>query len=162
MTENSKKYGAAFKDITREEQAKDLIRNIVSILWQRPRRVLNLLKNSSALDGPTYFPEKKRKSRARIIVDQIANVLLHEDIEHYYYLYGNDIRGNKGREFTPYMKFMRRRNRLNFRSEHNSSCVLRNKLFFGSIAKTLGIPTPENVILTYCRDMQTSDGISGG
>lgn len=157
MGTNGSEYGVTFVDRTLEERVKDIIRTFVSLLWQRPRKVVRLLRNPSVVDGPTYFPDKKRKSRKRIILDQVANIMLHEDIERYYYLYGNDIKGSRRSEYTPYMEFMRRRNRLNFRSEHNSSCILRNKLFFGSIAKTLGIPTPQNVILTFCNTASDAD-----
>lgn len=110
---------------------------------------MRLLMKPSTISGPTYFPEKKRRSQRLILWDQIRNIIFNEDIEEYYYLYGCDvISRKKQKEFTPYMKFMRRRNRLNFRCEHNASCILRDKLFFGCVAKALGISTPDNVGLT--------------
>ena len=134
---------------TMEESVKDIVRNAYSICVARPRRIINLLKDTSVLDGPTYFPDRNRRSRYQILWDQIRNIICHEDIEEYYYLYGCDVMSRREQKsFTPYMKFLRRRNRLNFRSEHNASCILRDKLFFGSIAKTLGIDTPENVGIT--------------
>lgn len=153
MMWNNQPSEEKFVNVTLQEVCKDIVREIVSFLYRRPKIIFSILKNPSQLDGPTYFPNEKRKSKRRILLDQIINIIKYEDIEHYYYLYGKDIIGknNRGGEsFTPYMKFLRRRNRLNFRSEHNSSGILRNKLFFGAVAKSIGIPTPENVLLTIC------------
>lgn len=137
------------KNITFEECVKDVVRNVYSICIKRPIQVLKLIVDRSAINDTTYFPEKKRRSKRLILFDQIRNIIFNEDVEEYYYLYGCDVMSRREqKQFTPYMKFMRRRNRLNFRSEHNASCILRDKMFFGSIAKTLGINTPENVGLT--------------
>lgn len=138
-----------FKNITLEERIKDIIRISLSFLYKRPRNIFQLIRNPQLLKGPTYFPEKVSKSKRRILLEQIKNILLYEEIEPYYYLYGMDVyNGHYSREFIAYNVFLRRRNRLNFRSEHNSTCILRNKLYFGEIAKSLGIPSPKNILLS--------------
>lgn len=45
---------------------------------------------------------------------------------------------------------MKTRNRLNLSSPFNSSCLLRNKFYFGVYADAIGLKTPKNIAL--CRD----------
>lgn len=114
-------------------------------LYSRPRKVLKILTHPSSVIGESYFPEKKGASKARVVLDQIRNVIFNGDTDEYYYMYGLDVKPrSEARKYVSYPEFMKRRDKLNLSSPHNSSCILRNKFYFGLFAKSLGIRTPEN------------------
>lgn len=128
-----------------------VIRGLYRIFYSRPKRVIALLAHPSIVISDSYFPEKKRASNLQIIADQVENILRFGDIDEYYYMYGLDVKSRKEKkQYVRYPVFMERRDRLNLSSTHNDSCILRNKLHFGLVAKGLGIPTPENV--AFCQN----------
>lgn len=53
---------------------------------------------------------------------------------------------------SSYLKFKTVRDYLNLSNSFNSSCILRNKFYFGVYANAIGINTPQNVAL--CKDGQ--------
>lgn len=125
---------------------KRVIKFVFANIYTKPKSLIRLILNPSSIRGTNYYPEKEEKSSFRIFWDQVLNILRHSDIDKFYYLYGLNVRNfRKTTDYLHYIPFMSRRNELNLSSKHNSSCILRDKLFFGVFAKAFGIDTPENV-----------------
>lgn len=119
-----------------------LIRNI----YVKPKMIIGLLVRPSKIWEETYFPELPRKGKIRILWEQIVNICRHTTIEEYYFMYGLDVkRSVKNNEYVTYREFMEIRDYLNLSNPHNDSTILRNKLFFESVARSIGIPTPDNI-----------------
>lgn len=115
-------------------------------LVQKPKGILSLLSTPGQTRGATYHPDKRHRSARQIWLDQLRNVLSQGYTEPYYYLYGMDTMTRKEQKrYLLYRPFMEQRDRRNLSFRHNSSCLLRNKLYFGIMAKAMGFPTPENV-----------------
>ena len=119
---------------------------VVDNLYVKPREIVKLCINSAKLYGVNYFPEKEEKGKFTIFFDQLINIIKYGAIDEYYYLYGLNIKGFRDkRDYLNYRYFSLRRDELNLSSRFNTSCILRNKLYFGIFAKSIGIATPENV-----------------
>lgn len=134
--------------------AKSLLHFIIRNLYSKPKAIIRLLLHPSAIYGVNYYPEKEEKSRTQIFWEQFTNILKHGAINEYYYLYGLNVKNFRHSEdYLVYLPFMRRRDELNLNSKHNSSSILRNKLYFGVFAKAFGINTPENIALVRNGDV---------
>lgn len=119
---------------------------IISTIYRRPRLLCKVLSNPSILISESYFPELPRKNKITIIYEQVKNIIKYGSIDEYYYMYGLDVkRSIKSNEYIIYQKFKKQRDYLNLSNPHNDSAILRNKLFFEAVARTLGIRTPENI-----------------
>lgn len=126
--------------------AKNLMRFIIRNLYSKPKAIIRLFLHPSAIYGVNYYPEREEKSRTQIFWEQFTNILKHGAINEYYYLYGLNVKNFRHNEdYLVYLPFMRRRDELNLHSRHNSSSILRNKLYFGVFARAFGIDTPENI-----------------
>lgn len=120
-------------------------------LYIKPKQIISLLCHTERVWKESYFPEYPRKSKSHILFDQLYNIIRYSALEEYYYMYGLDVvRKTKNSEYVTYAEFMKKRDFLNLSNPHNDSTILRNKFFFESIAKSLGIPTPKN--LAYSND----------
>lgn len=125
---------------------KTLSRLLYLNLYVKPKSLLKLIISPTKIYGHNYYPEREQKSKLHIFFDQVVNIMLYGYINDYYYLYGLNIKNfRKKEDYVDYKNFMRRRNMLNIRNNHNSSCILRNKLYFGIFANALGIDTAENI-----------------
>lgn len=127
---------------------------IVSNLYTKPKALIRLFLHPSAIYGINYYPEMAEKSKLRIFGEQCMYILKYGVTNEYYYLYGLNVKNFRHNEdYLVYLPFMRRRDELNLNSKHNSSNILRNKLYFGVFAKAFGIDTPENIALVRNRDV---------
>ncbi len=134
---------------------------VICNLYCKPKLLFKVIVNPSKIWKESYFPELPRKSKLQILKDQIINIILHSSIDEYYYMYGLDVlRDVKNSEYVIYRDFMIARDRLNLSDSHNDSALLRNKLFFESLAQTIGIPTPKNIAYSENGDLMLlhSDG----
>lgn len=124
----------------------DILEILFSIFYRRPKYTITLPFNQHLWIQDSYYPEHKRKSRVRIIFDLLSQIWKYGAPNEYYFLYGLDVKyGSDYRSYIHYTPFMKQRDKLNLSSDHNSSCILRNKLYFGIFAKSIGIATPENI-----------------
>ena len=105
-------------------------------------------------DSHSYYPEKPRKSTLTIWLGNIKWMLKHHEINHYYYMYGFDVKnGNDASCYFGKKEFNRIRTQAN-RSirmgdqEACYTCLLRDKFLFYQYLVSLGFPTPE--ILAIC------------
>lgn len=130
-------------------------------LYIKPKAILSLLICPSQVFGVNYFPDQEQKSKCRIFWDQLRNIIKYGAIDDFYYLYGLNVKGGRCRkDYMHYRPFMHRRDQLNLSSRFNSSCILRNKLYFGIFAKAIGIATPENVAYIKGNDVLLLDSSS--
>ena len=120
----------------------------------KPKALIKLLLHPKSIYGANYYPELEEKSKLRIFWEQCLNTMKHGSVDEFYYLYGLNVKNFRCNEdYVVYRPFMRRRNRLNLKFKHNSSAILRNKLYFGIFAKAFGIETPENVAVVCNADV---------
>lgn len=116
-------------------------------LWITLRNLIVLPFDKSLISAPSYFPEQtnKHKSKLRILIEQAIHTIKYSAPNRFYFLYGLDII-NRTDNYVDYTLFMLQRNINNKPTDPNSSVgILRNKFYFGLIANSLGIPTPNNI-----------------
>lgn len=124
----------------------EILRIIFVTLYRKPRYTIGLLLNRQLWDQRSYYPEKRRKNRIRIFSDQLFQIWRYGAPNEFYFLYGLDVKyGDEYNSYIHYTPFMQRRDELNLQSIHNSSCILRNKLYFGLFADSFGVNTPQNI-----------------
>lgn len=124
----------------------EILKIVFVTLYRKPRYTISLLLNRQLWDQRSYYPEKRRKSRIRIFIDQLFQIWKYGAPNEFYFLYGLDVKcGDEYNSYIHYTPFMQRRDELNLQSIHNSSCILRNKLYFGLFADSFGINTPHNI-----------------
>lgn len=134
--------------------AKSLMLFIIRNLYSKPKALIKLLLRPSAIYGTNYYTEMEEKSRFQIFREQCGNIFKYGAVDEYYYLYGLNVKNfRRNEDYLVYLPFMRRRDELNLNSKHNSSSILRNKLYFGVFAKAFGINTPENIALVRNGDV---------
>ena len=96
-------------------------------------------------DKESYFPEMRRKSRCKRIIENLAWLIMHKEVNDFYNLYGFDIKGLRNqREYIDYYSFMLQRNdRNHIREADSETCLLRDKLLFYVLMSFSKIPVPE-------------------
>ena len=122
---------------------------------QRIRRSVDTFRQLvSDPEKQTYYPHQKRKSKNKIILENLLWLLRHREINHFYYLYGFDREGfNRPGDYFPEQAFCRIRDKANacYRiGDHRARyiCMLQDKFLFGQYLISLGFPTPP--ILGLC------------
>ena len=114
-----------------------------------PLNIFRLIKRKDLYKHKSYFPEKKQKSVSKIFFEQCLQIIKYGTPNDYYFMYGFDVKSSKEQsEYLHYTPFMRRRDSLNLASNHNSTCILRNKLYFGIFADAFSIKTAKNIAYT--------------
>ncbi len=109
------------------------------------RSFRTLLKNP---DSQTYYPEQPRKGRFGIFRDNLLWLLKHGEINHYYYLYGLDRKGQ-----IPRNAYIPKRRLFTLQATANGpvrvgnkklfyGCLLQDKFIFAQYLASLGLPTP--------------------
>ena len=111
-----------------------------------------LIKDSQFyLNQKSYFPECQRKSKFRIVLDQLIYIMRTGEINRDYFLYGFDRKTkNDFKNYVPWLTFTHARNTLNERAEiqydpYNYVCMLRDKFVFEAYCKRVNLNTPENI-----------------
>ena len=106
----------------------------------------DIIKDLFAPIPATYFPEYQnhRKAKYRILLDKFWHALKYGRRNRFYFLYGFDIKGFRNEsQYVEYDTFRNIRTKLNEAVKYNPIFVLRDKYFFGIVAKELGIRTPQ-------------------
>lgn len=113
-----------------------------------PSNLVKALIYPKSVLGESYFPDRTRKSSFKIWLEQLANIVRYGSANSFYFLYGMDVKDkSECSKFVHYAPFMRWRQKLNAKHSNCGIAVLRNKLFFGALAKELGISSPINVAI---------------
>lgn len=97
----------------------------------------------------------ERKSKAKILWENICWAFKYKEVCQYYFLYGLDIRGHNPKDYVAYTEFRVLRNILNFRQRENFQtlytfnylALARDKFVFYQYCKSLGMPYPKTIAL---------------
>lgn len=130
---------------------KKSIKKIASAFYSnfvtKPKLVLDLCSDKLFLSSESYYPELsgERKTKVRIIADNMIHILHHCEINYFYFLYGFDIKKFRNKnDYIPYKKFMEMRNRMNGYPHNYDLSILRNKFLFSLFGKEFGLPIIQN------------------
>lgn len=130
---------------------KDIIKSIYSSvvlnLYKKPRCILGLFNHKELYSAKSYYPELKHRATWKNFLLQVEQIIKYGIPNEFFFMYGFDVKGRKERDtYMNYRPFYLRRNYLNHdRNTHNSTCILRNKLYFDIFARSIGISTPRIV-----------------
>lgn len=96
------------------------------------------------IKGKSYYPERRRKSKIQIILENIIWSIKYREVNDFYFLYGFDCKGVNifKEDYVPYRPFMKQRNSGNYRVNW-AIAPLRNKFYFYALFKELMLPTPK-------------------
>lgn len=121
----------------------------VQYAYKRPKMCLDLIKHKELYSAQSYYPEKKASSALSNLIYQACQIWKYGAPNKYFYMYGLDVKSKEERkEYLNFAYAFRRVCSLNFESNiHNSTCILRNKLYFDIFAKGIGVKTPK--IMAY-------------
>ena len=116
----------------------------------KPRGILGLFRHKELYSAESYYKERPTRPIWKNFLFQVGQILKYGVANKFYFMYGLDVKTNEERDtYMNYRPFMMRRNYLNHdRNIHNSTCILRNKLYFDIFARSIGIDTPR-VIAYY-------------
>ena len=123
------------------------------------RKAYSLIKNrSSIVNGASYYPDYKRKSKNHILKDQLYFVRKYGDYEPFYFTYGFDrvemTRDRMTSEYLiPYNSFQAKINHLNNHNPnfmYTSRVITADKFYFNVFLERFGIPTPP--LYCYIKD----------
>lgn len=134
--------------------------NVLKGVRERVRNIIRLVKDSSIINGATYFPEysSKRKSKFRIFIDQFCWILKYGSVNDFYYLYGFDIIGLRNKsEYVDYGVFRERREELQHKVLNPQVAVLRDKFYFSIITEALNIRSPRTIAIIDGEDVYMFD-----
>lgn len=140
----------------------DIINRVIDVFvdnfYVKPREVIKLCSHPSRIFGVNYFPDMQEKSKVSIFCDQLLNILQYGAVDEFYYLYGLNVKDFRDKkDYINYRPFSRQRDKLNLKSKFNTSCILRNKLYFGIFAKSIGVATAENIACINSEDVLMLD-----
>lgn len=109
---------------------------------------INVLKKIPRSNKYSFYPEKERKSTARIFGENILWLIKHKEINHFYYVYGSDVKGNKVNDYLSYNSIRKMRDARNKpSSQFDYLGVLRDKFIFAQYLTSINMPTPQNYYL---------------
>ena len=112
----------------------------------KPHELIRLLKNKDLYSSDSYYPEKKQSSTWSNFLFQVHQIIKYGHPEHFFFMYGFDVMTKKERfAYVDYLTFKKRRDYLNYNYAHNSTCILRNKFYFGVFAQKFNIPVADNL-----------------
>lgn len=126
------------------------IKKIVGGLILRINELKRFVSDNSIVCGVSYFPEyeKDRKSKIRIWIEQLWNILKYGDVNDFYFLYGFDIKGlRKEKEYVDYAVFRSRREELMHIKTNPKVAILRDKFLFSIYSEALGFRTPRTIAI---------------
>ena len=117
------------------------------VFLEVPKQTIRLLKDKSLISQPSYYPEASfHKKKLRVFLDQVRQIIKYGAPEQFYFMYGFDTKKkNEINEYMHLLPFMRIRNGENLTNQHNATCILRNKIYFGMFADFWGIKTGRNI-----------------
>ena len=129
------------------KRTKALYNFLILNLYQKPRCLIRLMKQKELYAGKSYYPERISRAPWKNYLLQVEQILKYGAANDFFFMYGWDVKTRKEREaYVNYLPFMIRRNYLNYgTNSHNSTCILRNKLYFDIFASSIGVKTPKIV-----------------
>lgn len=128
---------------------------LIQNLYGKPKALIDLFRHNDCFLAEGYYPELGTGSKRNALLYQIKQVLKYGFRDDYYYMYGLDVKSKaEQKEYLHYVPFQIRRDNLNYKNNaHNSTCILRNKLYFDVVAHSLGLTTPKILAYTSRRSL---------
>ena len=122
-----------------------LPRMALEMLYRRPKQLFDLRNHKECYAGASYYPELPSRPVWKNYLFQVCQILKYGRRNDYYFMYGLDVKSKKERkQYVNFKRFFDRIMRLNIGSNlNNSTCILRNKLYFDIFAKGIGVNTPQ-------------------
>lgn len=117
-------------------------------LLTKPHWICKIIANPSQYcKHKSYYPELPPKSAGRIWFEQIGQVIRFGYPNEFYFSYGFDVKNSRQmKQYFHYAPFARLRDAYNnSQSPHNSTSLLRNKLYFDMLCDYMGISTARNL-----------------
>ncbi len=120
--------------------------------------IVRLLQAAYRPFNPKYNTrqfEGERKSKLRMLWENLVWVLKYKEVCNYYFLYGLDLKLRSPKDYVAYTEFRVLRNILNFRIREtkrtlytfNYLCLARDKFVFSQYCKSLNMPYPTTIAL---------------
>lgn len=99
--------------------------------------------------------EGKRKSKFRMLLENLIWSFKYKEVCKYYFLYGLDLKSHSIKDYVAYTEFRVLRNIINFRQRENVKSLYtfnylvlaRDKFIFYQYCKSLGMPYPKTIAL---------------
>ena len=98
-----------------------------------PRTFFVIIKR--IMHQPSYYPDMKRKSTSRRLLDNIFWAIMNHEPNRFYNSWGLDIADWRDKkDFIPYRKFAIQRDNKNLiiKNNYNYICILRDKILFSA------------------------------
>ena len=119
------------------------IKFVALATFRLPKQISNIQK---VIEKPSYYPEKPRKSKHTMWIENFLWLLKNHELNPYYTSYGLDVKNFRNKnEFIPRHEFCRERNIGNQRvkntisGSYNYIALLRDKYIFSAyLSSTLG------------------------
>lgn len=118
------------------------------------------LFSSGYLDSESFYPEQPQKSKLRMTLDQLGHIWKYGSIEHCYFPYGLDIKDFRDKDdYLDDGWFLWKCAMLNtVLTDHDYTCILRDKALFGTLLKEWGFETPQTV--AYVRTPEEAETVT--
>ncbi len=108
----------------------------------------------------------KRKSKFRMVCENLSWTFKYKEVCTYYFLYGLDLKGKSPKDYVAYTEFRVLRNILNIRKRENVRslytfnylALARDKFVFYQYCKSLGMPCPHTIALVSKGNVSWYDG----
>lgn len=115
--------------------------------YSKPRCVAGLLLHSDKYcTHQSYYPELQAKTKAKVLREQLAQIIRYGYPNDFYFSYGFDVKDKSQMDtYYHYAPFAALRDRYNNAGPHNSTAILRNKFYFGMFCSYLGVDSGDNV-----------------
>lgn len=116
---------------------------LYSNLIHKPKQIVRLMKTPSLYKSASYYPELPPRGSRNNFIYQVMQIIKYGFPNDYFFMYGMDVKSDIEREkYVNYAEFMKLRDKLN-NIPNNGADILRNKLYFYIVARSIGIDTPE-------------------
>ena len=128
---------------------KNLMRQIphlaIEFLYRRPKIIFDLKNHKEYYAGKSYYPDLPSRPVWKNYLYQVNQIWKYGAPNKYFFMYGLDVKTrDEQREYVNFIQAFNRVANLNIgKNMHNSTCILRNKLYFDIFANGIGIKTPK-------------------
>lgn len=124
---------------------------VINTFGVKPWLSIRLLTDLTFINSPSYYPEKKRKSKLCIVFDNLVLIWKYARIEEFYFAYGMDVKGADIKSFVDYNEFSYWRDKLNKQKgkPFEYTGILRDKFVFNLFSTGLSFPSSSMIGLIF-------------
>ena len=126
-----------------------ILQRIKFIFGRFPKLLVSLLKNRKLFDvSESYYPDLPHKTKLRVFIDQIRQIIKWGAVEENYFLYGFDVKNFRNQDdYISFGYHLSLRNYLNnhpSRQEYSYTGVMRDKFYFSVFMESFGFKVPQS------------------